>query len=83
MDLIRKGVGKLVRRVVDHATGSGLLQEENTPEGERYYAPGFPELIRQAAAESCVLLKNTVAYETDPCSQCHSFHLVMSYVYKG
>ena len=58
MDLIRKGVGKLVRRVVDHATGSGLLQEENTPEGERYYAPGFPELIRQAAAESCVLLKN-------------------------
>ena len=58
MDLIRKGVGKLVRRVVDHATGSGLLQEENTPEGERYYAPGFPDLIRQAAAESCVLLKN-------------------------
>ena len=58
MDLIQKGVGKLVRRVVDHATGSGLLQEENTPEGERYHAPGFPELIRQAAAESCVLLKN-------------------------
>ena len=58
MDTIQRVFGKLVRRVVDHATGSGLLQEENTPEGERYYAPGFPELIRQAAAESCVLLKN-------------------------
>ena len=58
MNRIQKTFGKLYQRVVDWAMGTGLMQEENTPEGERYVNPGMPALIRQAAAESCVLLKN-------------------------
>ena len=58
MDFINKTVGKVARRVVDRVTGSGPMQEENAAGGERWYAPGFPELIRQAAAEGAVLLKN-------------------------
>ena len=55
---ITKGVGRLVQRVIDRSMGAGLMQEETAAEGERWYAPGFPELIRRAGAESCVLLKN-------------------------
>ena len=58
MNRIQRQFGKLVQRVVDQAMGAGLMQEENTPAGERYVHPGMPELMRQAAAESCVLLKN-------------------------
>ena len=58
MNRIQKTIGRVVKHVMDRVTGAGLMQEENTPEGERYLNPGMPELIRQAAAESCVLLKN-------------------------
>ncbi|MBO5496548.1 MAG: glycoside hydrolase family 3 C-terminal domain-containing protein, partial [Oscillospiraceae bacterium] len=58
MNRIQKTFGRVVKRVMDRVMGAGLMQEENTPEGERYLNPGMPELIRQAAAESCVLLKN-------------------------
>ena len=58
MSRLQKAFGKVVKRVMDRVMGAGLMQEENTPEGERYLNPGMPELIRQAAAESCVLLKN-------------------------
>ncbi len=58
MDLISKTVGKLVQRAIDRQMGAGLMQEENTAAGERWHAAGFPELIRQAGAEACVLLKN-------------------------
>ena len=58
MDFVSKTVGKIVQRSIDRHMGAGLMQEENTAAGERYYAAGFPELIRQAAAEACVLLKN-------------------------
>ncbi|MCR5088464.1 MAG: glycoside hydrolase family 3 C-terminal domain-containing protein [Oscillospiraceae bacterium] len=37
---------------------NGLMQESMRPEGERIIKPGMPELIRQAGAEGCVLLKN-------------------------
>ena len=58
MDFVSKTVGKIVQRSIDRHMGAGLMQEENTAAGERYYASGFPELIRKAAAEACVLLKN-------------------------
>ncbi len=69
MKTVQKLVGKLVRHVMDQVTGSGLMQEENTPEGERYYAPGFPDLIREAAAEGCVLLRNDGVLPLDPAEE--------------
>ena len=35
-----------------------LMQEETAADDEKYVTPGIGELIRQAGAESCVLLKN-------------------------
>ena len=58
MDLLSKTVGRVVQRAVDRFMGAGLMQEENAAAGERWHAEGFPELIRQAGAEACVLLKN-------------------------
>ena len=58
MDFVSKTFGKLMQRSIDRHMGAGLMQEENTPQGERYYTEGFPELIRKAGAEACVLLKN-------------------------
>ena len=55
---IPKPLGKLAQRVIDHVMGSGLMQDETTADGKPYCAPGSGELIRQGAAESCVLLKN-------------------------
>lgn len=58
MDFVSKTVGRLVQRSIDRHMGAGLMQEENAAAGERWHAEGFPELIRQAGAEGCVLLKN-------------------------
>ena len=58
MNKLKKKLGKLVQRIIDKAMGNGLMQEETTADGERYMTPGIAELIRQAGAESCVLLKN-------------------------
>ena len=58
MDFVSKTVGRVVQRAIDRHMGAGLMQEENAAAGERYSADGFPELIREAGAESCVLLKN-------------------------
>ena len=56
---IKRFVRNSVRRVVDHFTGSGLAQEENsTPLGERYMTMGFGEIIRECGAEAVTLLKN-------------------------
>ena len=54
----QKKFGKLAQRIIDRAMSNGLMQEETTADGERYVTPGIGELIRQASAESCVLLKN-------------------------
>ncbi|MBQ7064808.1 MAG: glycoside hydrolase family 3 protein [Firmicutes bacterium] len=48
----------MIQSVIDRFTGSGLMQEENTSAGERYVTPGIAQLLRQAGAESCVLLEN-------------------------
>ena len=61
MKKLRNQLGKLVQRIIDKAMGNGLMQEETTAGGELYVTPGIGELIRQAGAESCVLLKNSGA----------------------
>ena len=58
MKKLKKKIGHLMQRIIDAAMGNGLMQEENTAAGERYVTPGIGELIRQAGAEGCVLLKN-------------------------
>ena len=50
---ISKWFGELAQRVIDDVTG-GAKHDDSAP----YCAPGSEALIRQAAAESCVLLKN-------------------------
>ena len=57
----KKKMGQMMQRVIDTAMGNGLMQEETAADGERYITPGIGELIRQAGAESCVLLKNNGA----------------------
>ena len=58
MNKLQKKLGKLAQQIIDKAMGNGLMQEETTAEGQRYVTPGVGELIRQAGAEGCVLLKN-------------------------
>ena len=48
----------LVQKIIDKVTGSGVMQEENTVEGEKFVFPQMPEAIRRAGAEGAVLLKN-------------------------
>lgn len=54
----KKKMGQMMQHIIDSAMGSGLMQEETSADGERYITPGIGKLIRQAGAESCVLLKN-------------------------
>lgn len=49
---------KAVQKIIDMVTGSGVMQEENTVNGEKFIFPGMPEAARKAAQEGTVLLKN-------------------------
>lgn len=55
---LKKKIGKFMQRVVDHAMGNGLMQEETAASGEKYITQGISALIRRSGAEGCVLLKN-------------------------
>ena len=48
----------VMNKVFGLVMGSDLSQKETVAEGERYTTPGIEACVRQAAAESCVLLKN-------------------------
>ncbi len=61
MKKLKKQLGRLAQRMIDLAMGNGLMQDETTADGARYVTPGIGALIRQAGAESCVLLKNNGA----------------------
>ena len=58
MKSLKQQLGAIAQKVVDSAMGNGLMQLENTASGERYITPGISDVIRQCAAEGCVLLKN-------------------------
>jgi len=58
MNKLTRALTKSTRRVFDLFMGNGLMQEENTAEGTQYLTPGMPELLREMAGESIVLLKN-------------------------
>ena len=58
MKRLKKAAKKLLRYVVDTAMGNGLMQEENTAQGQRRVMPGMPELLRKSGAEGIVLLNN-------------------------
>lgn len=58
MKTLKKLFEKHVQWMTDKVSGSGLMQEEHTAEGDRYVTPGMPELIRQCGADGIVLLKN-------------------------
>ena len=54
----KRKMGQMMQRIIDSAMGNGLMQEETSASGRRSVTPGMGDLIRQAGAESCVLLKN-------------------------
>lgn len=58
MNQLRRAFETAMNKVFGLVMGSDLAQEETVAEGERYITPGIDACIRQAAAESCVLLKN-------------------------
>lgn len=51
-------IDKAVQKIIDMVTGSGVMQEENTVNGEKFVFPDMPEAARKAAQEGTVLLKN-------------------------
>lgn len=58
MNVTKRLYSKVVRKAFDWMMGSGLRQDENVPEGQRYITPGMPQLLRRCAGEGIVLLKN-------------------------
>lgn len=58
MGKVSKWFGKLCQKVIDKATGNGLMQEENVAVGEKHITPGMPELVLECAQEGVVLLRN-------------------------
>lgn len=58
MGPIRKLFRKMARFVVDKAMGNGLMQEETQASGASSVPPAMSALLREAAADGIVLLKN-------------------------
>lgn len=58
MVAMKRKIRKAIQRMIENAMGNGLAQEMTTAVGGRYVTPGISEMIRNAGAESCVLLKS-------------------------
>lgn len=55
---LKKKVEGLIQKIIDKASGSGVMQEENGANGEKFIFPNMPEKCLQSAEEGTVLLKN-------------------------
>lgn len=55
---LKKKIEALIQKIIDKASGSGVMQEENGANGERFIFPNMPEKCLQSAEEGTVLLKN-------------------------
>jgi len=55
---IKQKIDKLVQTIVDKVTGSGVMQEENSTDGEKFIFEQMPPVALKSAQESIVLLKN-------------------------
>lgn len=55
---IKQKLESLVRKTVDTVSGSAVMQEENTAQGEKKFFESMPPVALKAAEESAVLLKN-------------------------
>ena len=58
MNRMKEKTAKLLQRVVDWTSGNGLMQQEISASGSDMVSSEMAALIRRAAAEGCVLLKN-------------------------
>ncbi len=54
----KRRFGEFAQKAMDTVLGGGLSQEETAAAGACVITPGIGPLIRQAGAESCVLLEN-------------------------
>ena len=66
MSRLKLQAGRIAQRLVDRVMGNGLMQKENETAGETYGNAKLVPLLRQAGAESCVLLKNNGALPLKP-----------------
>lgn len=55
---LKKKIEALIQKIIDKASGSGVMQEENGANGEKFIFPKMPEKCLQSAEEGTVLLKN-------------------------
>lgn len=55
---VKTQFNKLVQKIADKVTNSGVMQEENTADGKPVVFDGMPDAARKASEESIVLLKN-------------------------
>ena len=55
---IKNKINTTIQKIIDKVSGSGVMQEENNANGEKFIFPGMPQVALKAAQESTVLLKN-------------------------
>lgn len=55
---LKQKMETFVQNVIDKVTGSGVMQDENTVDGEKFIFEPMPPVALKSAEESIVLLKN-------------------------
>ena len=61
MSKLKQTLGMALQKIMDHFTGNGLMQEENTSAEAAAVSDEMSAAARQCAADCCVLLKNNGA----------------------